>query len=123
MISIHPFPRPGDHAFEPDPLSFGILSRRAARRANLEINQTAAGDRTGTITLFTNRSNRADNRVHPSLGSETAEENLPRAPARRRIDPRGLLEDPRRARLRALGLRRFRKNLSDRGYGGVYSRV
>ena len=61
------------HAFEPDPLSFGILRRRAARRANIEINQTAVGDRTGTITLFTNRSNRADNRVHASLGSETAE--------------------------------------------------
>ena len=61
------------HAFEPDPLSCEILSRRAARRANVEINQTAVGDHTGTITLFTNRSNRADNRVHPSLGSETAE--------------------------------------------------
>ena len=61
------------HAFEPDPLSFGILSRRAARHANVEIHQTAVGDRTGTITLFTNRSNRADNRVHASLGSETAE--------------------------------------------------
>lgn len=61
------------HAFEPDPLSFGILRRRAAGRANIEINQTAVGDRAGTITLYTNRSNRADNRVHPSLGAETAE--------------------------------------------------
>jgi FkbM family methyltransferase len=61
------------HAFEPDPLSFGILSRRAARRPNVEIHQTAVGDHTGSITLFTNRSNRADNRVHPSLGAETAE--------------------------------------------------
>jgi FkbM family methyltransferase len=61
------------HAFEPDPLSFGILRRRAAGRSNIEINQTAVGDHAGTITLYTNRSNRADNRVHPSLGSETAE--------------------------------------------------
>jgi FkbM family methyltransferase len=61
------------HAFEPDPLSFGILRRRAAGRSNVEITQTAVGDHTGTITLYTNRSNRADNRVHPSLGSETAE--------------------------------------------------
>lgn len=60
------------HAFEPDPLSFAILSRRAAR-PNVELNPTAAGDRTGRITLFTHRSNRADNRVHGSLGSETAE--------------------------------------------------
>ncbi|HEY0557506.1 MAG TPA: FkbM family methyltransferase [Thermoanaerobaculia bacterium] len=60
------------HAFEPDPLSFAILSRRA-RRPNVELNPTAAGDRTGRITLFTHRSNRADNRVHDSLGGETAE--------------------------------------------------
>ncbi len=61
------------HAFEPDPLSFGILRRRAAGRPNVEINQTAVGDHAGTMTLYTNRSNRADNRVHPSLGAETAE--------------------------------------------------
>jgi FkbM family methyltransferase len=61
------------HAFEPDPLSFEILSSRAAGRANVELNQTAVGDQAGTITLYTNRSNRADNRVHPSLGAETAE--------------------------------------------------
>lgn len=61
------------HAFEPDPLSCEILQRRAAGRANIEINQTAVGDHEGTITLYTNRSNRADNRVHPSLGVETAE--------------------------------------------------
>jgi FkbM family methyltransferase len=61
------------HAFESDPLSFGILQGRAAGRPNVEITQTAVGDHAGTITLYTNRSNRADNRVHPSLGSETAE--------------------------------------------------
>lgn len=61
------------HAFEPDPLSFEILKSRAAGHSNIEINQTAVGDHAGTITLYTNRSNRADNRVHPSLGSETAE--------------------------------------------------
>jgi FkbM family methyltransferase len=61
------------HAFEPDPLSFEILKSRAAGRANVEINQTAVGDHEGHITLYTNRSNRADNRVHPSLGAETAE--------------------------------------------------
>jgi len=61
------------HAFEPDPLSCEILERRAAGRANIEISQTAVGDHAGAITLYTNRSNRADNRVHPSLGSETAE--------------------------------------------------
>jgi FkbM family methyltransferase len=59
------------HAFEPDPLSFAILSRRA--RPNVELNPTAVGDHTGRITLFTHRSNRADNRVHDSLGAETAE--------------------------------------------------
>ncbi|MFL6232579.1 MAG: FkbM family methyltransferase [Thermoanaerobaculia bacterium] len=61
------------HAFEPDPLSFGILKRRAAGRSNVEINQTAVGDHAGIIILYTNRSNRADNRVHASLGDETAE--------------------------------------------------
>lgn len=65
------------HAFEPDPLSCDLLRRRANIRvnirANIEIAQTAVGDREGTITLYTNRSNRADNRVHPSLGAETAE--------------------------------------------------
>jgi len=69
------------HAFEPDPLSCELLRRRANIRsnirsnirANIEINQTAVGDREGTITLYINRSNRADNRVHPSLGAETAE--------------------------------------------------
>jgi FkbM family methyltransferase len=66
-------PRGRVHAFEPDPLSFAILKRRAAGRSNIDVNPTAAGDRTGTITLYTNRSNRADNRVHPSLGAEAAE--------------------------------------------------
>jgi FkbM family methyltransferase len=61
------------HAFEPDPLSFAILRRRAAGRPNVEIHQTAVGDHTGRVNLFTNRSNRADNRVHDSLGGETAE--------------------------------------------------
>jgi FkbM family methyltransferase len=61
------------HAFEPDPLSFEILKGRAAGRSNVEINQTAVGDHTGAVTLYTNRSNRADNRVHASLGAETAE--------------------------------------------------
>jgi FkbM family methyltransferase len=61
------------HAFEPDPLSCELLRRRTAGRANVEINQAAVGDHEGTITLYTNRSNRADNRVHPSLGAETAE--------------------------------------------------
>lgn len=61
------------HAFEPDPLSFGILARRTAKRANVESHQTAVGDHTGSITLYCHRSNRADNRVHPSLGEETAE--------------------------------------------------
>ena len=61
------------HAFEPDPLSCELLRRRAAGHANIDINQTAVGDREGTITLYINRSNRADNRVHPSLGAETAE--------------------------------------------------
>jgi FkbM family methyltransferase len=61
------------HAFEPDPLSFAILRRRAAGRPNIEIHQAALGDHTGRVRLFTNRSNRADNRVHDSLGGETAE--------------------------------------------------
>ena len=61
------------HAFEPDPLSFEILRRRTTRRANVAVNEAAVGDRTGGITLYCNRSNRADNRVHPSLGAETAD--------------------------------------------------
>lgn len=61
------------HAFEPDPLSFGILAGRTAKRANVESTWTAVGDHTGRITLYCHRSNRADNRVHPSLGDETAE--------------------------------------------------
>jgi FkbM family methyltransferase len=61
------------HAFEPDPLSFGILRQRTARHANVEANSTAVGDHPGSTTLSCNRSNRADNRVHPSLGDETAE--------------------------------------------------
>jgi FkbM family methyltransferase len=61
------------HSFEPDPLSFGILRRRTARHANVVVNQAAVGDHSGSITLFCNRSNRADNRVHASLGKETAE--------------------------------------------------
>jgi FkbM family methyltransferase len=61
------------HSFEPDPLSFGILKHRTARRGNVTANQAAVGDRSGSITLFCNRSNRADNRVHASLGEETAE--------------------------------------------------
>jgi FkbM family methyltransferase len=61
------------HAFEPDPLSFGILKRRTIRRANIVANQAAVGDHAGSITLYCNRSNRADNRVHASLGEETAE--------------------------------------------------
>jgi FkbM family methyltransferase len=61
------------HAFEPDPLSYGILARRTAKLGNVDGNWTAAGDHTGRITLYCHRSNRADNRVHPSLGDETAE--------------------------------------------------
>jgi FkbM family methyltransferase len=61
------------HSFEPDPLSFGILKRRTDGRANVTANQAAVGDHSGHITLFCNRSNRADNRVHASLGEETAE--------------------------------------------------
>ncbi|HET9209405.1 MAG TPA: FkbM family methyltransferase [Thermoanaerobaculia bacterium] len=61
------------HAFEPDPLSFDILRRRAAGRANVETERTAVGDQAGTITLYTSRSNRADNRVHPSLDAGATE--------------------------------------------------
>jgi FkbM family methyltransferase len=61
------------HSFEPDPLSFGLLNRRTARRGNVTANPAAVGDRSGSITLFCSRSNRADNRVHASLGEETAE--------------------------------------------------
>jgi FkbM family methyltransferase len=61
------------HSFEPDPLSFGILKHRTARRLNVTAIQAAVDDHTGNITLFCNRSNRADNRVHASLGEETAE--------------------------------------------------
>ena len=66
-------PTGGVHSFEPDPLSFGILKHRTARHGNVTANQAAVGDRSGSITLFCNRSNRADNRVHASLGEETAE--------------------------------------------------
>lgn len=60
------------HSFEPDPLSCGILKHRTARRSNVTANPTAVGDRSGRITLFHSRSNRADNRIHASHG-ETAE--------------------------------------------------
>jgi FkbM family methyltransferase len=62
------------HAFEPDPVSFDILRRRTARRPNVEVTQTAAGDRPGRMTLFCNRFNRADNRVYAHQG------NLPLEP-------------------------------------------
>lgn len=54
-------------------MSFGLLKRRTEGRANVTVNQLAVGDHTGHITLYCNRSNRADNRVHASLGEETAE--------------------------------------------------
>ena len=56
------------HAFEPDPLSFGFLRDRAtpARHRNVEVTPAAAGDHTGTVTLFCSGTNRADNRIHAS---------------------------------------------------------
>lgn len=64
------------HAFEPDPLSFGILAERAAsaRHGNVQATQAAVGDHAGRITLYCSRTNRADNRVHPSHeGAEKGE--------------------------------------------------
>lgn len=61
------------HAFEPDPVSFGILEERAARRANVQATRTAVGDRAGTVSLFCSPTNRADNRIHPSHGVRPAE--------------------------------------------------
>jgi FkbM family methyltransferase len=56
------------HAFEPDPLSFGLLRDRAAaaRHRNVEATPAAVGDHTGQVTLFCSGTNRADNRIHPS---------------------------------------------------------
>lgn len=61
------------HAFEPDPLSFGLLKRRTARSPNVQITQAAAGAAPGTATLFCSPTNRADNRLHASHEGETPE--------------------------------------------------
>lgn len=61
------------HAFEPDPFCFGILERRARAHPNLTVAQTALGDHEGRVTLYCNRLNRADNRIHDSLGGETGD--------------------------------------------------
>ena len=61
------------HAFEPDPLSFGILRRRTSSRSNVEVTQAAAGERSGRTTLFCNRLNRADNRVYVPAGDLSLE--------------------------------------------------
>ena len=56
------------YAFEPDPLSFGLLAPRAeaSRHGNVSAAQVALGDREGRLTLYCSRTNRADNRVHAS---------------------------------------------------------
>jgi predicted O-methyltransferase YrrM len=56
------------HAFEPDPVSFALLRRRAERSGsrNLELSPTAVGDHEGTVWLHCGAMNRADNRVHAS---------------------------------------------------------
>jgi FkbM family methyltransferase len=58
------------YAFEPDPLSFQMLERRAARARyrNLEVSPAALGDRQGRSVLRCSRVNRADNRLHASHG-------------------------------------------------------
>jgi FkbM family methyltransferase len=61
------------HAFEPDPLSFGILKRRTGRRHNVELNPVAVSDHPGRAPLFCNPSNRADNRLYTSHAGEAAE--------------------------------------------------
>jgi FkbM family methyltransferase len=61
------------HAFEPDPVSFGILETRAARHQNVFGTRAAVGDRTGTVSLFCSPTNRADNRIHPSHDVQPAE--------------------------------------------------
>ena len=61
------------HAFEPDPLCFAILERRARAHRNLAVNRIAVGDHEGLATLFCNRLNRADNRIHDSLGDAADE--------------------------------------------------
>ncbi|HKV09044.1 MAG TPA: FkbM family methyltransferase [Thermoanaerobaculia bacterium] len=61
------------HAFEPDPVSFGILEHRAARHKNVFVTRAAAGDRAGTVSLFCSPTNRADNRIHPSHEARPAE--------------------------------------------------
>lgn len=64
-------------AFEPDPVSFGLLAQRAAGRANLETAQVALGDREGRLTLYCSLTNRADNRVHPSHGTPVEQVEVP----------------------------------------------
>ncbi|HEX4963662.1 MAG TPA: FkbM family methyltransferase [Thermoanaerobaculia bacterium] len=61
------------HAFEPDPLSFDILRRRTRHLTNVHLTRSAAGDHAGSVTLFCNRANRADNRVYPHQGEEETE--------------------------------------------------
>ncbi len=64
------------HAFEPDPLSFGILKRRVGRRRNVELTRTALGARPGTATLHCGALNRADNRLHASHARSEAGESV-----------------------------------------------
>jgi FkbM family methyltransferase len=66
------------HAFEPDPLSFGILQDRAtaSRHRNVEVTQAAVGDQDGRVTLYCNRRNRADNRIHASHEPDSAAETV-----------------------------------------------
>jgi FkbM family methyltransferase len=60
-------------AFEPDPLSRGLLRQRCRRLSNVEVVGCAAGDRSGAAVLHCHRANRADNRLHDSLGAAEAE--------------------------------------------------
>ena len=55
-------------AFEPDPLTFGLLRQRVTRSLlpNIETYQVALGDRSGRATLYCSAYNRADNRLSPS---------------------------------------------------------
>lgn len=61
-------------AFEPDPLSRSLLRQRCRRLSNVEVVGCAAGECAGAAVLHCHRANRADNRLHDSLGSAAAEQ-------------------------------------------------
>jgi FkbM family methyltransferase len=67
-------PRGSVHAFEPDPLNFQRLRRRAQKRGNIRVYPLAASDRSGPLRLYKSASLNVDHRTYDDgSGRETAE--------------------------------------------------